>query len=99
MDSFRTSDGFLALRDMLKISSFGKITPVGLSQAKMAARESITEHERLLLQVCCMTHAEALDHMKTREEGLEEMELEFLRAAWGPNNFGHQRKHGFSRKS
>jgi len=95
MVSLRTSDGFLALRDMLKISSFGKITPVGLSQAKMAARESITEHESLLLQVCCMAHAEALDHMKTREEGLEEIDLESLRAAWGPNNFGHQRKHGF----
>ena len=80
---------------MVKISSFGKITPLGLSKAKLAARESVTEYERLLLDVCCKPHQDAIDFMKTREAGLNETEVEFLRAKWGANHLGHHKKHSF----
>lgn len=74
---------------------FGKITPAGLSKAKQAAAESVTEHERRLLEVCCKGHAEALDFLKTRETGLAEAEVAELHAAWGANELGQRKKHGF----
>ena len=80
---------------VVKITPFGKITPTGLSRAKQAARESVTEHERLLLEVCCKSHAEALDFMKTRDKGLAAPEVEYLRVKWGSNHLGLHKKHGF----
>ena len=74
---------------------FGKITPAGLSKAKQAAAESVTEHEKRLLEVCCKPTADALSSMRSREEGLAESEVEGLREEWGSNDLGQKKKHGF----
>ena len=55
----------------------------------------MTEYERLLLDVCCKPHQDAIDFMKTRDAGLNETEVEFLRAQWGSNHLGHHKKHSF----
>jgi hypothetical protein len=47
---------------------FGKITPAGLSKAKQAAAESVTEHETRLLGVCIRSHRDALALLKSRDE-------------------------------
>jgi|GEM_PF-2043908 len=80
---------------MLKISSFEKLTPLRLRSAKQAAHESITAHEKLLLDVCCKSHAQAIEFMESRESGLKEDEVETLRDKWGPNHLGRHTKHGF----
>jgi len=74
---------------------FGKITPAGLSQAKKEASESVTDHEKRLLEVCCKQLDNALFFMKSREEGLLSKEVEDLREEWGPNDLGQKKKHGF----
>lgn len=74
---------------------FGKITPALLSKAKQEASQSVTEHERRLLEVCCRQPENALFLMKSREEGLTASEVETLRVEWGPNDLGQKRKHGF----
>jgi len=74
---------------------FGKITPAGLSKAKQEASQSVTEHEQRLLEVCCNQSDNALLMMKTREEGLNDSEVETLRAEWGSNDLGQKKKHGF----
>jgi len=74
---------------------FGKITPASLSKAKKEASESVTDHEKRLLDVCCLQHDAALLAMKSREEGLSETEVETLRDMWGPNDLGHKKKIGF----
>jgi len=74
---------------------FGKITPASLSKAKKEASESVTDHEKRLLDVCCLQHDAALLAMKSREEGLSETEVETLRDEWGPNDLGHKKKIGF----
>jgi len=74
---------------------FGKITPAGLSQAKKEASESVTDHEKRLLEVCCKQLDNALFFMKSREEGLVSIEVEDLREEWGPNDLGQKKKHGF----
>lgn len=80
---------------MLKISSFEKLTPVRLRTARQAAHESITAHEKLLLEVCCKSHSDAMEFMQSRESGLAESEVENLRDKWGPNHLGRHTKHGF----
>ena len=74
---------------------FGKITPASLSKAKQEASQSVTEHEKRLLEVCCKQPDNALFLMKTREEGLNSSEVETLRAEWGSNDLGQRKKHGF----
>jgi Mg2+-importing ATPase len=74
---------------------FGKITPAGLSKAKQAAAESVTEHETRLLGVCIRSHRDALALLKSRDEGLTDEEVEEFRAEWGPNELGQKKKHGF----
>jgi len=74
---------------------FGKITPAGLSKAKQEASQSVTEHEKRLLEVCCKQLDNALYLMKSREEGLAEHEVEALREEWGPNDLGQRKKQGF----
>ena len=74
---------------------FGKTTPAGLSQAKKEASESVTDHEKRLLEVCCKQLDNALFFMKSREEGLLSKEVEDLREEWGPNDLGQKKKHGF----
>ena len=58
---------------------FGKITPDGLSQAKKEAAETVTEHEKRLLEVCCKQLDNALWFMKSSEQGLAENDVELLR--------------------
>ena len=74
---------------------FGKITPALLSKAKQEASQSVTEHEQRLLEVCCKQPDNALFLMKSREEGLNESEVEWIRAEWGSNDLGQKKKHGF----
>jgi Mg2+-importing ATPase len=74
---------------------FGKITPARLSKAKQAASESVTEHEQRLLEVCCKSHEEALALLKSKEEGLSDLEVEASRGEWGCNDLGHKKKQGF----
>ena len=74
---------------------FGKITPASLSKAKKEASESVTDHEKRLLDVCCLQHDAALLAMNSREEGLSETEVETLRYEWGANDLGHKKKMGF----
>lgn len=74
---------------------FGKITPASLSKAKQEASQSVTEHERRLLEVCCKQPENALFLMKSREEGLNASEVETLREEWGSNDLGQKKKHGF----
>jgi Mg2+-importing ATPase len=74
---------------------FGKITPAKLSKAKQAAAESVTQHERRLLEVCCQFHNEALAAMKSREEGLGEQEVDAHRMEWGANDLGQKKKNSF----
>jgi Mg2+-importing ATPase len=74
---------------------FGKITPARLSKAKQEAAASVTDHERRLLDVCCKSHAEALEFLKTRDQGLTDTEVEWLRAEWGHNDLGQKKKQGF----
>jgi Mg2+-importing ATPase len=74
---------------------FGKITPASLSKAKQAAAASVTDHEKQLLEVCCKTHAEALEFLKSREAGLSPEEVMWLQAEWGHNDLGQKKKHGF----
>jgi len=74
---------------------FGKITPASLTKAKKEASESVTEHEKRLLEVCCKQPDNALFLMRTREEGLNEAEVETLRAEWGSNDLGQRKKQGF----
>lgn len=74
---------------------FGKITPASLSKAKQEASQSVTEHERRLLEVCCKQPENALFLMKSREEGLNVSEVETLREEWGSNDLGQKKKHGF----
>ena len=74
---------------------FGKITPASLSEAKRAATSSVTDYEKRLLEVCCKGHSEALEFLKSREQGLTETEVEWLRAEWGPNDLGQKKKMGF----
>jgi Mg2+-importing ATPase len=73
---------------------FGKITPANLSKAKQEASQSVTDHEKRLLEVCCKQPENALFMMKSREEGLAENEVEWLRAEWGSNDLGQKKKHG-----
>jgi len=79
----------------MTINLFGKTTSAGLSKAKQAASESVTEHEQHLLRVCCQSHDEALAVLKSREEGLSELEVETSREVWGSNDLGQKKKHGF----
>jgi Mg2+-importing ATPase len=74
---------------------FGKITPASLSKAKQEASQSVTEHEQRLLEVCCKQPDNALFLMKTREEGLNDSEVETFREEWGTNDLGQKKKHGF----
>ena len=74
---------------------FGKITPTGLSKAKAAAAESVTEHEARLLEVCCQSHEQAIAAMKSHEEGLSDIEVEISRETWGSNDLGQKKKDGF----
>ena len=74
---------------------FGKITLTGLTKAKEAAAESVTEHEARLLEVCCQSHDQALTTMKSHEEGLSEIEVENSRETWGANDLGQKKKDGF----
>ena len=74
---------------------FGKVTLSGLSKAKAAAAESVTEHEARLLEVCCQTHEQAMAAMKSHEEGLSVMEVEISRETWGTNDLGQKKKDGF----
>jgi len=74
---------------------FGKITLTGLSKAKAAAAESVTEHEARLLEVCCQSHDDALATMKSREEGLSDLEIETSRETWGGNDLGQKKKDSF----
>ena len=74
---------------------FGKITPTGLSKAKAAAAESVTEHEARLLEVCCQSHEQAIAAMKSREDGLSDIEVEISRETWGANDLGQKKKDGF----
>jgi Mg2+-importing ATPase len=74
---------------------FGKITPAGLSQAKKEAAETVTEHEKRLLEVCCKQLENALWFMKSSEQGLAEKDVEALREEWGSNDLGQKKKHGF----
>ena len=74
---------------------FGKITPAGLSQAKKEAAETVTEHEKRLLEVCCKQLENALWFMKSSEQGLAEKDVELLREEWGSNDLGQKKKHGF----
>ena len=79
----------------MTINLFGKTTRAGISKAKQAASESVTEHEQRLLKVCCQSHDEALASMKSHEEGLSDLEVEIARETWGSNDLGHKKKHGF----
>ncbi len=79
----------------MTINPFGKITPAKLSKAKQAASESVTEHEQRLLNVCCQPHDAALAALKTREEGLSDLEVEVSRETWGSNDLGQKKKDGF----
>ena len=74
---------------------FGKVTLTGLSKAKDAAAESVTEHEARLLEVCCQSHNQALDSMKSHEEGLSETAVEVSRETWGSNDLGQKKRNGF----
>lgn len=74
---------------------FGKITPASLSKAKQAAAAAVTDHERHLLHVCCKSHAESLEFLQTRDQGLTETEVEELRSEWGHNDLGQKKKLGF----
>jgi Mg2+-importing ATPase len=74
---------------------FGKITPASLSKAKQAAAAAVTDHERRLLDVCCKSHAEALEFLQTRDQGLTETEVDELRSDWGHNDLGQKKKLGF----
>lgn len=79
----------------MAINLFGKITPDLLSKAKKEASESVTDHEKRLLDVCCLKLENALYAMKSGEEGLSEEDVESLREEWGPNDLGQKKKHGF----
>lgn len=74
---------------------FGKITPASLSKAKQAAAAAVTDHERRLLDVCCKSHAEALEFLQSRDQGLTESEVDELRSEWGHNDLGQKKKLGF----
>ena len=74
---------------------FGKVTPDSLSKAKQEASQSVTEHEKRLLDVCCLNLENALFAMKSTEQGLAEADVETMRAEWGPNDLGQRKKHGF----
>jgi Mg2+-importing ATPase len=79
----------------MTINPFGKITPAKLSKAKQAASKSVTEHEQRLLDVCCKANDEALTILKSREEGLSDLEVEISRETWGSNDLGQKKKNGF----
>ncbi|MEI8292539.1 MAG: magnesium-translocating P-type ATPase [bacterium] len=80
---------------MLKFFSLEKVTPLGLLKAHQAAHASVTEHEKLLLEVCCKSHSKSLDFMNSREGGLSETEASSLREKWGSNHLGQHSKQGF----